>query len=92
MRASPTGNHDASGTLDLIAFFNLGVLAEDDDAHLIFFQVHGDSSDVVRKAEELSRHHLVEPIDARDAVAEGNHGAHFVDRDLRFVVIDLLAQ
>ena len=43
------------------------------------------------KTQELSGHDFVEAIDAGDSVAEGNDGADFVDRDFRFVVIDLLA-
>jgi hypothetical protein len=45
----------------------------------------------VGEAEELSGHDFVEAIDAGDAVAEGDDGANFVDRDFRFVVLDLLA-
>ena len=60
-------------------------------ADLIFLEVHGDSGHVVREAEELSSHDFVEAVDTGDAVAEGDDGADFVDRDLRFVVLDLLA-
>ena len=83
--------HDAAGALDLVAFFNLGVFAEQHHADLIFFQVHGDAGHAVREAEQFAGHDLVEAIDAGDAVAEGDDRAHFVDRDLRFVVLDLLA-
>jgi hypothetical protein len=45
----------------------------------------------VGKAEKLSGHDLVEAVDAGDAVAEGDDRADFVDRNLRFVVLDLFA-
>ena len=83
--------HDAAGTLDLVALFDLGVLAHEHHAHLVFFQVHSKAVDIVREGEQLARHDLVEAVDARDAVADGHDRADFVDRDLRFVVVDLLA-
>ena len=82
--------HDAPGALDLVAFLDLGVLAEQHDADLVFFQVHGDAGDVVREGEQFSGHDLVQAIDAGNTVAQGDDGADFVDRNLRFVVLDLL--
>src|SRR5208282_4644746 len=58
--------HDAAGALDFVAFLDFGVFAEDDHAHLIFFQVHGNAGDAVREAEQLSGHDLVEAIDSGD--------------------------
>ena len=83
--------HDAAGALDFVAFLDLGVFAKQDHADLILFEVHGDSGDAVREAEQLAGHDLVEAVDTGDAVTEGDDGADFVDRDLRFVVLDLLA-
>ena len=83
--------HDASGALDLVAFFHLGVLAHQHHADLVFFQVHGDTGYVVREREQFARHDLVEAVNAGDTVADRHHGADFVDRDLRFVIVDLLA-
>ena len=45
----------------------------------------------MREAEQLAGHDLVEAVDTGDSVAEGNDGADFVDRDFRFVVLDLFA-
>ncbi len=83
--------HDAAGAFDFVSLFDLGVFAEDDDADLIFFEVHGDAGHAVRKAKHLSSHYFVEAVDTGDAIAEGNNGANFVDRNFRFVVLDLLA-
>jgi hypothetical protein len=47
--------HDAAGALDLVAFFDLGVFAEQHHAHLIFFQVHGDAGHVVREGQAVRR-------------------------------------
>ena len=83
--------HDASGALDLVAFFDLGVFAEQHDADLIFFQVHGDAGYAVGEGKQFAGHDFVESIDARDAVAQRDDGAGFVHGDLGFVVLDLLA-
>ena len=84
--------HDSAGAFDFVAFLDLGEFAEEDDSDLIFFEVHGDAGYVVRKAEELSGHNFVEAVDAGNAVAKGDDGADFVDRNFRFVVLDLLAE
>ena len=41
--------------------------------------------------EELAGHGARQAVDARDAVAGGEHGAGLRDRDLLVVVLDLLA-
>ena len=82
--------HDASRALDLVAFLDLGVLAEKHDADLVFFQVHGDAGDVVRECEQFSGHDFVEAVDAGNAVAKGDDCADFVHRNLGFVILDLL--
>ena len=82
--------HDAAGALDLVAFVDLRVLAQQHHAHLVFFQVHGDAGDVVRKREQLAGHDFVEAVNAGDAVAQGDDRADFVHGDLGFVVLDLL--
>ena len=83
--------HDASGALDLVAFFDLGVLAEQHHADLVFFQVHGDAGNVVRKLEQFSGHDFVEAVNAGDTVAQGDDRADFVHGNLGLVILDLLA-
>src|SRR5581483_8105987 len=70
--------HDAAGALDLVAFLDLGVLAEQHYAYLVLFQVHGDAENAVGKREQLASHDLVEAVGTRDAVAQGDDGAYFV--------------
>ena len=79
------------GALDLVAFFDLGVFAEQHHADLVFFQVHGDAGHAVREGQQFAGHDLVESIDARDAVAQRDDRAGLVHGDLGFVVLDLLA-
>ena len=92
IRASPTGTLmmrpvRLTSSPSLISVYSPSM----HDADLVFFQVHGDAGDAVREAEQFARHDLVEAVDAGDAVAEGDDGADFVNRDFRFVVLDLLA-
>ena len=82
--------HDAAGALDLVAFADLRVLAQQHHADLVFFQVHGDAGDVVRELEQFSGHDFVEAVDAGNTVAQGDDRADFVHGDLGFVVLDLL--
>ena len=83
--------HDTAGTLDLVAFLDFGVFAEQNHADLVFFQVQGDAGYAVRKGEQLSGHDFVEAVHAGDTVTQGDNGADLVYRDLGFVVLDLLA-
>ena len=68
----------------------MAACTEQHHANLIFFQVHGNPGNVVRKREQFSGHDLFEPVDARNAVAEGDNGSDLVDGNLGFVVLDLL--
>ena len=70
---------DLAGALDLVAFANLGVVAQNHGAYLVFFEAQGESGNAVREAEQLAGHHLVEAVEAGDAVAKGDDGADFVD-------------
>ena len=83
--------HDLAGALDLVTFLNFGVVAQQHGADLVFFQVHGESRDIVREIEQFAGHDLVESVDAGDAVADGHDRADFIDSNLGFVVVDLLA-
>ena len=83
--------HDLAGALDGIAFLDLGVVAEEDGADLVFVEVHGEAGHVVGEFDELAGHDLVEAVDARDTVAEGDDGSDLVDLDALLEVFNLLA-
>ena len=92
MAAAHGHGQNLAGALDLVAFLQLGVLAENHRAHLIFFKRERQAGDAVREAEQLAGHHFVEAVQAGDAVAERGDGPDLVDLDLRVVVRDLLAK
>ena len=83
--------HDASGALDLVAFLDLSEFAEQHDADLVLFQVHGDTGHPVRERQQFAGHDFVETVHTRDAVTQGDDGACLVHGNLGFVVLDLLA-
>src|SRR5208337_1764912 len=83
--------HDVPGALDLVAFLDFGVLAEQHHAYLVFLQVHGETGYAVRELQQLAGHNLVESINARDAIAQRDDRARLVDGDLGFVILDLRA-
>src|SRR5205823_3689434 len=55
-RRSDRNRHDASGPFDFVAFFDLLVFAEEDDADVVFFEIQREAHDVVRKLNELAGH------------------------------------
>ena len=68
--------------LDLFAFAKLGVVAQHHGADLILFQREGQSCNAVREGEQFARHHLVESVETRNAVAQRGDGADLVDLHL----------
>src|SRR5207237_786187 len=84
-------SHNLSRATHLAALFDLRVLTHEHRAHLVFFQVHGDSSYAVAEVDQFSGHYFVQAVDASDPVAERDHRANFVDGDLGFIILDLLA-
>jgi hypothetical protein len=84
--------HNRAGALYLIAFADLGVIAQQHGAHLGLVQVHRQAGNAVRKLEHLARHYLVQPMQARNAVAQRDHRSDLVDLHALLVVLNLLAE
>jgi len=70
---------DAPGGPDLVTLLDLGVVAQDDRAHGVLFEVEGEPEDAPAEVEELRRHASREAVDAGDAVTDLYDRAH-VDR------------
>src|SRR5438067_2147149 len=70
---------DPTGRANLAALDDAGVVAKDDRAHRVFLEVERKAEDIVAEVEELGGHAVGEPVDARDAVSDLDHGAD-VDR------------
>ena len=74
---------DAVRALDDVALLDRPVLAEEHGAHLVPLEVEHHPHDVAGELEELARHRLLEPVDARDAVADLDDAADLLDVDRR---------
>src|SRR6185437_3287153 len=57
-RVADRHTHDLAGAFDLVAFADLGVVAHQDCAHLVFVQVHRQSANTMRKFQHLAGHDL----------------------------------
>ena len=62
--------HDGAGALDRVAFLDRAVVAEDHHADIVGFQVQRHALDAAGELHHLAGLHVVEAIDARDAVAD----------------------
>ena len=83
---------DRAGALDDVALADAAVLAEDDDADIVAFEVEGHAPHPVRELDHLAGLDLVEPVDASDAVADRQHLADLGDIGLAAEIGDLLLQ
>ncbi len=81
---------DAAGPPDLVAFFDLGVRADDHDADRLFFEVQGDAHHVLLgELDQLERADVAQAVDAGDAVADLDDGADLLGRGDLVEVLDL---
>ena len=83
---------DGAGALDRVAFLDLAVGAEDDDADIVDLEVQRHAADAVLEGDHLAGLDVVQPVDAGDAVADGEHLPDLGDFRLAAEILDLLAQ
>ena len=72
--------------------WNSRVFAKQHGADFIFFEVERDAENVVREREHLAGHDFFQAVNARDAVADADDRADFIDGNGLLVILDLLAQ
>ena len=77
----------ASGAADLVAFLELQIVAEDDGADVVLFEVEREGRDRLarlrrRDVEHLAGHRLREAVDARDTVLYLEDGSDFLDLEV----------
>ncbi len=80
---------DPAGPPDLAALVQVQVVAEDDRADAVLFQVQGKAEDAGLELEHLHGHGAAHPVDARDAVAQLHDGPDLVHGEILGVVADL---
>src|SRR5262249_18500855 len=81
---------DGAGALDGLAFLDLAILAEDHDADVVDLEIERHAAHAVLKLDHLAGLHVVEAIDAGDAVADRQHLADLGDFGLLAEILDLL--
>ena len=81
---------DGAGALDGVAFLDLAVVAEDHDADVVDFEVQRHAADAVLEGHHLAGLHVVEAVDAGDAVADRKHLPDLGDFRLLAEILDLL--
>ena len=91
-RGSDRNLDDLARPADLLTLADLRRLAEQHDADVVFFEVESETEDVVSEVHELSGHGVVEAVDARDAVADGEDRSDLGDVDRLLVTGELLFQ
>ena len=82
--------HDAARALDLVAFFDFRVAAEDNGADVVLLKVQDQTINIMTEIEQLAGHGLVEAMDMRDAVADFDDGSDIIDVQIDIVVLDLI--
>src|SRR3989449_338632 len=75
---------------DDVAFLDERVVAKEHRANLFLLEVEDHPDDVAGKLEQLARHRPLEPVDARDAVADLDDAADLLQVHLRLVARELL--
>ena len=64
---------DGARALDGLALHDLAVAAEDHDADIVAFEVERHAAHAALEFDHLAGLHIVEPVDAGDAVADRQH-------------------
>ena len=81
---------DGARALDGLAFLDLAVGAEDHDADIVGFEIERHAAHAALELDHLAGLHVVEAVDAGDAVADRQHLADFGDFRLLAEILDLL--
>ena len=81
---------DRARALDRLAFLNVAVGAEDHDADIVAFEVQRHAAHAVLELDGLAGLHIVQTVDAGDAVAHREDLADLADLGLIAEIGDLL--
>ena len=81
---------DGARALDGLAFLDLAVVAEDHDADIVGFEIERHAFHAAFELDHFAGLHIVETVDAGDAVADRQHLADFGDLGFLAEILDLL--
>src|SRR5690606_14649847 len=88
-RLAHGNGQQCAGRADLVSFSDFEVIAKDDDADGILFQVEHESARAVLELDHLTRHGRGESVHARDAVADCENAADLARLDLAAELFNL---
>src|SRR6185503_14959131 len=83
---------DFAEALDGVAFLQAAVFAENNDADIVAFEVQRHALHAARKLDHFPGLHVLEAVDARDAVADRENAADLGNLGLSTETFDLLFQ
>ena len=83
---------DLPGAADRLALLDLLPLADERRADVVLFEVEREAGDAVLEVEHLECDAVLEAVDARDPVADLEHGADLREIGLDVVLLDPLLQ
>src|SRR5690606_33944489 len=75
-----------------VAFLDVAVGAEDHDADIVGLEVERHTLDAAREFDELAGLHVVDAVDAGDAVTDRQHLADFGNLGLLAEILDLVLE
>src|SRR4029078_9116145 len=83
---------DGASPLDRIAFLDRAVVAENNDADVVGFEVQRHATDAAREFDPLTGVDVIESVDAGDAITHRKHLADFGNFSLFTEVLDLILE
>ena len=76
-----------AGTADLVALANMDIIAENDHADIVFFEVERQPVDIVAEIEHLTGHAVGKAIHAGDSVANLDDVSYLLDIELTLEIL-----
>ena len=83
---------DGAGALDGLAFRDLAVGAEDHDADIVAFEIERHAAHAALELDHFAGLHIVEAVDAGDAVTDRQHLPDFGNLGFLAEILDLIFQ
>ena len=84
--------NDFAEALNGVAFLQRRVVAEHDDADIVALEVESHAFDAARKLDHLAGLDVIEAVEARDPVTDGENAADISDLGLGAEIFDLLLE
>ena len=81
--------NNTAGTADAVAFFDAGIITQNDDGDGIFFKVLGNAVFPIGEFQQLIHHALVQSGGTSNTIANDDDGTYLILHNVVFVIFDL---